>query len=74
LPVTAAKPAPKKAVDKPGLAAAHPAKAVDKPKLAAAKPVTKPVRLAKVDPLAPLPDKHSTKSVSKPPKDQHPGR
>ena len=74
LPATAAKPAPKKAVDKPGLAAAHPAKAVDKPKLAAAKPVTKPVRLAKVDPLAPLPDKHSIKSVSKPPKDQHPGR
>ena len=74
VPATAAKPAPKKAVDKPGLAAAHPAKAVDKPKLAAAKPVTKPIRLAKVDPLAPLPDRHSTKSVSKPPKDQHPGR
>lgn len=74
LPATAAKPAPKKAVDKPGLAAAHPAKTVDKPALAKAKPVTKPVRLAKVDPLAPLPDRHSSKSVSKPSKDLHPGR
>lgn len=42
-PVAAAKPAPKKSVDKPGLAAA--------------KPVTKPVRIAKADPLAPLPGK-----------------
>ena len=42
-PVAAAKPAPKKSVDKPGLAAA--------------KPVTKTVRVAKVDPLAPLPGK-----------------
>jgi hypothetical protein len=41
-PVTAAKPVDKKSVDKPGLAAA--------------KSVTKPVRLAKNDPLAPLPD------------------
>jgi hypothetical protein len=73
-PVTAAKPAPKKAVDKPGLAAAKPTKAVDKPALGLAKPVTKPVHMAKVDPLAPLPDKHSTKSVSKPTKDAHPGR
>ena len=40
-PVAAAKPAPKKSVDKPGLAAA--------------KPMTKPIRIAKVDPLAPLP-------------------
>ena len=74
LPVAAAKPAQKKAVDKPGLAAAHPSKTVDKPSLAAAKPVTKPVRLAKADPLAPLPEKHSTKSVSKTSKDQHTGR
>ena len=73
-PVTAAKPAPKKAVDKPGLAAAKPAKSVDKPALASAKPVTKPVRIAKVDPLAPLPVKHSTNTVSKPSKDLHPGR
>jgi hypothetical protein len=74
LPVTAAKPVQKKAVDKPGLAAAHRTKAVDKPVVALAKPVTKPVRLAKVDPLAPLPDKHSFKTVSKTSKDLHPGR
>jgi hypothetical protein len=42
-PVAAARPASKKSVDKPGLAAA--------------KPVTKPVRIAKADPLAPLPGK-----------------
>ena len=40
-PVAAAKPAQKKSVDKPGLAAA--------------KPMTKAVRIAKTDPLAPLP-------------------
>jgi len=74
LPATAARPAQKNAVDKPGLAAAHPAKAVDKRVLAAARPVTKPVRLAKADPLAPLPDRHSTKSVSKTSKDLHTGR
>jgi len=51
-PVTAAKPAPKKAVDKPGLAAA--------------KPVTKPIRLAKNDPLAPLPTKRSNKTSKDP--------
>jgi hypothetical protein len=66
-PVSAAKPAPKKAVDKPGLAAAHRMKMVDKRTLAEAKPMTRPVRLAKVDPLAPLPDKHSPKSS----KDSH---
>lgn len=74
LPATAAKPAQQKAVDKPGLAAAHRAKAVDKPAVATAKPVTRPVRLAKVDPLAPLPDKHSSKPVPKTSKDLHPGR
>jgi hypothetical protein len=76
-PVTAAKPATKKSVEKPGLAAAHvratklaenqasavprraAKKSVDKPAIASAKPVTKPVRLAKVDPLAPLPVRHS---------------
>ncbi len=42
-PDAAAKPAPKKSVDKPGLAAA--------------KPMTKPIRIAKADPLAPLPAK-----------------
>jgi hypothetical protein len=54
--VTAAKPARKKSVDKPGLAAAQ--------------PVTRPVRIAKGDPLAPLPDKH----LAKPHKDSAPGR
>jgi len=73
-PAAAAKPAQKKAVDKPGLAAAHHLKAVDKPALALAKPVTKPVRLAKADPLAPLPDRHSSKSISKTSKDLHTGR
>ena len=34
-------------------------KSVDKPIIAAAGPVTKPIRIAKVDPLAPLPAKHS---------------
>jgi hypothetical protein len=37
-------------------------KSVDKPAVAAAKPVTKPVRLAKADPLAPLPVRHSGNS------------
>ena len=75
-PVTAAKPAPTRSVEKPGLAAAQysarkaPAnaaqkqakKSVDKPVVASTKPVTKPVRLAKVDPLSPLPAKHSGNS------------
>ena len=55
-PAAAAKPVQKKSVDKPGLAAAQ--------------PVTKPVRIAKTDPLAPLPEKRS----AKPPKDHAPGR
>lgn len=56
-PVTAAKPAQGKSVDRPGLAAAKPLskKSVDKLSLAAAKPVTKAVRIAKTDPLATLP-------------------
>jgi hypothetical protein len=81
-PVTAAKPAPKafasaklpKAVDKSGLAAAHPSKTVDKRTTALAKPVTKPVRLAKNDPLAPLPDKRTSKPSGKSSKDLHPAR
>jgi hypothetical protein len=74
-PVTTAKPASKKGVDKPGLAAAQHEKSVDKPTLALAKPVTKPIRIAKVDPLAPLPEKHSSKiSPSKTSKDLHTGR
>ena len=109
-PATAAKPASKKPVESPGLAAAHhkknaaataPAKAaslhaalaseppadrhraqkadakvsplklaskktVDKPKVVTARAVTKNVRIAKVDPLAPLPARHSghSKDVS----------
>ena len=55
-PAAAAKPVQKKSVDKPGLAAAQ--------------PVTKPMRIAKTDPLAPLPEKRS----AKPPKDHAPGR
>jgi len=73
-PVTAAKPAQKKAVDKPGLAVAKTAKSVDKHALALARPVTKPVRLAKVDPLAPLPDRRSAKASAKTSKDLHPAR
>ena len=71
-PATAAKPAKKNSVDRPGLAAAQPAqkKSVDKTTNAAAKPMTKAVRLANIDPLAPLPEKHSAKTS----KDLHPGR
>jgi hypothetical protein len=72
-PANAAKPAQAKSVEKPGLAAAHQAarklplstvsapskKVVDKPTVAATRPVTKPMRLAKVDPLAPLPARHA---------------
>jgi hypothetical protein len=55
-PAAAAKPVQKKSVDKPGLAAAQ--------------PVTKPVRIAKTDPLSPLPEK----SPRKPSKDHATGR
>jgi len=41
-------------------------KSVDKVALASAKPVTKQLRLAKTDPLAPLPDKHSGKTKDAP--------
>jgi len=70
-PVSAAKPANKPSVEKPGLAAAQPKrpaakpgqatakKSVDKAPVVTAQTVTRPVRLAKVDPLAPLPSKHS---------------
>lgn len=75
-PAIAAKPVNPRSVEKPGLAAAQPTarkqapkavspasnKVVDKPIVANAKPVTKPVRLAKVDPLAPLPPKHNVTS------------
>ena len=72
-PATADKSAPIKSVEKPGLAAAHqspkkdaaatvsvpPKKSVDKATSPRTKPVTKPVRIAKVDPLAPLPGRRS---------------
>ena len=62
-PVTAAKPASGKSVETSGLAAAksRDKKSVDKTGLSSAKPVTKSVRLAKTDPLAPLPTKRSDK-------------
>jgi hypothetical protein len=74
-PVTAAKPAHLMSADKPGLAAAKssaaakPKKSVDKPTVVTAKALTKPLRLAKNDPLAPLPGKHSGR-----PKDSPTGR
>ena len=61
-PATTAKPATKKSADKPGLAAAKSSKAVDKARAVTARAVTRPARIAKVDPLAPLPDRHSGKS------------
>ena len=62
--LAAAQSAPRKPAPKRALTAAKPAekKVVDKPTIAAAKPVTKPVRLAKNDPLAPLPVTRSVKS------------
>jgi len=41
-------------------------KSVDKPALDAAKPMTKRVELAKTDPLAPLPEKHSGRTKETP--------
>ncbi|MEO7864916.1 MAG: hypothetical protein ABIR63_03475 [Sphingomicrobium sp.] len=56
-PATAAKPATHRPVDMSGLAAAKPGpkKSVDKLLAAPSKPVTKAAQLAKADPLAPLP-------------------
>jgi len=61
LGLAAAKPTEKKTVERPVFASAGSAdkKTVDKAVALSAKPVTKPVRLAKNDPLAPLPDRHS---------------
>jgi hypothetical protein len=60
-PASAAKPVKMSSVAKPGLAAAQKLikNSVDKPPVVSAKALTKPVRIAKVDPLAPLPAKHS---------------
>ena len=69
-PVSAAKPVQFSSADRPGLAAAQhqgiQKKSVDKPAIAAPAPVTKRVQIAKVDPLAPLPDRHSAKSKDSP--------
>jgi hypothetical protein len=70
-PATVAKPASKKSAAKPDLAAAQPLskrppklvsatvkKSVDKAASSTPRSMTKPLRLAKIDPLAPLPAKH----------------
>lgn len=57
-------PTKTKSTDQPVAAAiSAPKKSVDKPGLAAAKPMTKQAHLAKTDPLAPLPDKPVRKSA-----------
>jgi hypothetical protein len=58
-----AKPAPQYAS---AAAKSQPKKSVDKPAIANSKPVTKRVQLAKTDPLAPLPEKHSGRSKDSP--------
>ena len=65
-PVAAVRPANKMPVDRPGLAAAKPKKSVDKTVTATVKPVTKPVRIAKSDPLAPLVSNSAIKAVRDP--------
>ena len=79
-PVTAAKPVALKSADRPGLAAAKSTaqadrkrmekKSVDKPPVAATGSVTKPVRVAKNDPLAPLPEKRPSQSSKDKPQAQ----
>lgn len=62
--------APRASKDAParlaGAASAKQKKSVDKPALVAAKPMTKRVEIAKTDPLAPLPVKHSGKTKDSP--------
>jgi hypothetical protein len=62
--LAAAQPRPKKLAETQASAAPRkPAKnSVDKPVAISVRPVTKPVRIAKVDPLAPLPGRHSANS------------
>lgn len=62
-PVAAVRPVPGKSADKPGLAAAKPKKSVDKIGGEPTKPVTKPVRIAKNDPLAPIVSKPASKAA-----------
>lgn len=66
--LAAAKSKPAKAPPVHVAEASKPAqkKSVDKPALASARPMTKRVQLAKVDPLAPLPDKHPGKTKDSP--------
>lgn len=61
--LAAAKSRPVKSAPTHVAAATKPAqkKSVDKPTVASARPVTKHIQLAKTDPLAPLPDRHSRK-------------
>jgi hypothetical protein len=58
-----AKPAPAQVADAAKISRK---KSVDKPALGAAKPMTKRVHLAKTDPLAPLPEKHSGRTKETP--------
>jgi hypothetical protein len=58
--LAAAQSEPKKPAEKQVSVVAK--KSVDKPALVTAKAVTKPIRIAKVDPLAPLPVRHSGNS------------
>src|SRR5205085_11325215 len=62
-PAAAVRPADRKPADKPGLAAAKPKKPVDKLLAQAAVTVTKPVRIARTDPLAPLAVKPAPKAA-----------
>jgi hypothetical protein len=73
--LAAAKSSASKPASKQAMAAVEQPKkkSVDKHAVVTAKAMTKPVQLAKNDPLAPLPVKHSTKT-SKPSKELHTGR
>ena len=65
-PVAAVRPVEKPSANKSGLAAAKPKKSVDKIVGESARPVTKPVRIAKSDPLAPLVSKPALKAAKDP--------
>jgi hypothetical protein len=65
-PVAAVRSVLKQPVDKSGLAAAKPKKSVDKMVATTARPVTKPVRIARNDPLAPLASKPASKAAKEP--------
>ena len=67
--LAAAKSSTAERAPKPAWAAAKPVakKSVDKQVIAHSQPVTKPIQLAKTDPLAPLPAKHTGKTKDLPP-------